>query len=357
MYSRKSILLLFCAVLMVSILFSFKNENETTPYKFPELKGFPEAPFSENVPTIEGVSLGRFLFYDSILSANYTFSCASCHKQEVAFSDSPKQFSKGINGMSLSRNTMPLFNLAWYPSMFWDGRSSSIEDQVFHPLRAHNEMNLDWKVAVERIEESTFYKPKIRAAFGTRKIDSFLIADAIAQFERTLISNNSKYDLVLQGKAYFTKDEFEGFELMNDQTKGDCLHCHTTDADALGTIAQFSNNGLDATLTPDDYIDKGKAQVTNQDKDVGQFKIPSLRNVAVTAPYMHDGRFNSLEEVLDFYSEEVNNSYNIDSKMQFAHQKGVRLTSEEKRKIISFLHTMTDSTFLTNPAYSNPFVK
>lgn len=334
-----------------------QNQAQTTPYEFPPLTYFPQMPGSDNPATIEGAALGRYLFYDPILSADYTFSCASCHKQEKAFSDSPNRFSKGINGEFLKRNTMPLFNLAWYPSFFWDGRANSIEEQALHPVSVHNEMNLDWEIAVQRIQMSEFYKTKFQSVFGEIPIDSVLVAKAIAQFERTLLSDNSKYDQVLRRETYFTPEEYEGFILMNDQTKGDCLHCHTTDADALGTTRTFSNNGLVAALKFEDYKDKGKAESTGKKRDVGLFKIPSLRNVAVTAPYMHDGRFQTLEEVLDFYSEGVNNSYNVDSKMGFSHRGGAQLTQAEKAKIVGFLKTLTDSTFLTNPAFANPFPK
>jgi cytochrome c peroxidase len=314
-------------------------------------------PETNNPATIEGVELGRYLFYDSTLSRDHSMSCASCHQQAFAFSDAPHRFSQGIDGQILSRNTMPLYNLAWYPTLFWDGRVLSIEAQVFHPVRAHNEMDLDWKTATKRIQKNKLYRRLFLKAFGTSTIDSLLIAKAIAQFERTLISNNSKYDQVLRGEAYLTPDEYKGFELMNDQTKGDCLHCHTTDADILGTTTKLSNNGLSKALKPEDYLDKGKAEFTGKDSDVGLFRIPSLRNIAVTAPYMHDGRFKTLKEVLDFYSEGVNQSFNIDSKMEYAHQGGVKLTSEEKEKIIAFLKTLTDTSFLTNPEFSNPFKK
>lgn len=335
---------------------SFEFIGDTVPYEFPSLRFFPNMPVTDNLPTVEGVELGRFLFYDSILSADYSFSCASCHRQEVAFSDAPNRFSRGISGDLTKRNTMPLFNLAWYPAFFWDGKAKSIEEQVLHPVKAHEEMNLDWKTATERVLQSEFYLSKFQIAFQNKAIDSMLICYAIAQFERTLISHNSKYDQVLRGEAYLTTDEYEGFVIMNDQTQGDCLHCHTTDADALGTTAKFSNNGLEIALTAADYKDKGRAEITGSEKDLGQFKIPSLRNVAVTAPYMHDGRFQTLEEVLDFYSEGVNQSYNVDSKMEFAHQAGVKLSPEKKQKIIAFLHTMTDSSFLYNPAFGNPFL-
>lgn len=343
-------------VLICVALAGFKQTHTPTPYPFPNLRFFPEMPVDTNNPvTIEGASLGRFLFYDTILSADYSFSCSSCHKQQSAFADTPNRFSTGINGESLRRNTMPLFNLAWYTSYFWDGKAGSLEEQVFHPVRAHNEMNLKWEVATKRIRNSPFYLPKIKAAFGEISIDSLLIAKAIAQFERTLISNNSKYDQVLRRERYFTAEEYEGFILVNDQTKGDCLHCHTTDGDALGTTARFSNNGLQKAKSIADYPDKGKMEITGKQEHLGQFKIPSLRNVAVTGPYMHDGRFMTLEEVLDFYSEGVHLSANIDSKMGLAHKGGVHLTEDEKASIVAFLKTLTDSTFISNPQYASPF--
>ncbi len=354
---RKPSIWIFSGVLSIFIFLGFRSGDPPTPYRFTNLKFFPKVPETNNPPTLEGAELGKFLFYDPILSQDQGFSCASCHKQERAFSDAPQRFSLGIDGSLMKRNTMPLFNLAWYPSFFWDGKAGSIEEQVFHPVRAHNEMNLSWSEAVKRIKESAFYVPKFYAAFGNSEIDSVLIAKAIAQFERTLISNNSKYDQVLRGEAYLTKDEYRGFILVNDQTKGDCLHCHTTDSDALGTTTRFSNNGLDSALSPEDYVDHGRAEITGRNKDVGMFRIPSLRNIAVTAPYMHDGRFNSLDEVLDFYSEDVNLSYNIDSKMVSAHKGGVHLTQDEKEKIKAFLLTLTDSVFLKNPEFGNPFLE
>ncbi len=310
---------------------------------------------STNPLTLEGIELGRFLFYDSVLSDQNNFSCASCHQQQYAFSDGPKTLSTGPSGIKQKRTTPPLFNLPWYQSYFWDGRAHTLEEQAYFPVRAHSELNLDWKIAERRIQKSKFYKPKFRAAFGNIRIDSSLIVKAIAQFERTLISHNSKYDQVIRGETTLTAEEFEGFVLINDQTKGDCMHCHTTDSDALGTTGKFSNNGLDSAKTFSDYPDSGLGGDTKTKSDYGKFKIPSFRNVAFTAPYMHDGRFKTLEEVLDFYSEGVVLSVNIDSKMQYAHKGGVHLNKEEKRKIILFLNTLTDSTFTTNPAYSNPF--
>lgn len=332
------------------LLFGFQKVKNDELYFFEALFRFPEKPVNLYNPVTEkGAELGRYLFYDTILSSDFSFSCASCHQQQFAFADN-KKFSKGVDGEFLKRNTMPLFNLAWYSSFFWDGRATSIEDQIFVPVRAHNEMNLDWKEAEKRLNESFFYKKQFKNVFSINYIDSITISKAIAQFERTLISNHSKYDKVIAGKDKFTESEFRGFILVNDQSMADCLQCHTTDADALGTTRNFSNNGLDIELK-----DEGLFKTTQNLNDKGKFKIPSLRNIALTAPYMHDGRFETLEEVINFYSEGVQISKLIDSKMQYAHQGGVQLTNEEKKDVISFLKTLSDSTFISNTKFSNPF--
>ncbi len=353
MYRKPAILLL-----IVLIISGFRKGEQDKPYPFPEPYLFHKMPVAADNPvTIAGVDLGRHLFYDPILSADSSISCASCHQQSAAFSDAPKQFSTGIGGAIASRNTMPLFNLAWYPSLFWDGRGGSIEEQVFHPVRTHNEMNLQWDVAVERVRGSRMYRAKFNTAFGGIEIDSVLIAKAIAQFERTLISYNSKYDSVLRGEASFSKAELKGFEQITDMSMADCLHCHTVDSDPMGTTFGFSNNGLDDIQDAANYADKGRGGVTGKKEDNGKFRIPSLRNIALTAPYMHDGRFRTLKEVLDFYSEGVHTSTNIDAKMGSAHKRGVHLTEDEKYFIISFLSTLTDSVFIKEPAFGNPFTK
>jgi cytochrome c peroxidase len=336
-----------CAALLV---------KHGTPYRFPELPYFPPMPTSPDNPVTEqGVALGRYLFYDSILSADSNMSCAGCHRQEAAFSDAPNAFSKGRNGVLLHRNTPPLFNLAWYPRLFWDGRAVSLEMQVLHPVRAHEEMNLQWTVATLRVARSSFYKSLFRDAFGDVPIDSMLIAKAIAQFERTLLSYRSKYDSVLARETVFTEEEFAGFDIMNDMSKGDCLHCHSTDNDALGVNPSFSNNGIDAVAFPEDFKDKGLGGVSGKKEDYGKFKVPTLRNIAATAPYMHDGRFKTLEAVIDFYSDSLKPSPGIDSKMGYLHRGGAHFSATEKKQIIAFLKTLTDSALLTDPSFSNPF--
>lgn len=327
-----------------------------TPYAFPKLKRFPAMPLSQTNPvTNEGVALGRHLFYDPILSRDSSISCGSCHRQEAAFSDGPQVLSKGIREQKQKRNTPPLFNMAWYSRLFWDGRAASIEEQVFQPVAAHDEMDLPWSEAEIRLQRSAFYQPMFRAAFGDDGVTKERIAQAIGQFERTLLSYRSKFDRAINFKGYLNAEEYAGFVLMNDMTKGDCLHCHTTDADPLGTTGAFSNNGLDPVYDANGYKDAGRGAITKNLAQNGQFRIPSLRNIALTAPYMHDGRFASLKEVLDFYSEGVHQGANVDSKMQFAKKGGVHLTEQEKEQIMAFLQTLTDSAFVNDPAFSNPF--
>ena len=343
------------ASVLIAVLFLSNYKHEPTAYPWPKLLFFPDMPIdSNNLVTVEGAELGRRLFYDPILSADSTFSCGSCHHQEYAFSDNAP-LSLGINARNTTRNTMPLFNLAWYKAMFWDGRSESIDKQALIPVAHPDEMNLPWTEAEKRINRSTFYRSQFQLVFGIDKIDSVHITKALAQFERTLLSYNSKYDRVLRGEEVLTPQEFNGFVLANDQSKGNCLQCHTTDADALGTTRKFSNNGLDAAQMASDYIDQGLAAFTGRDEHAGLFKIPSIRNVGLTAPYMHDGRFETLEEVLDFYSDNLQHSYNRDSKLAPKISTGYRLNAQEKEDIIAFLHTLSDTVFTNNKAFSNPW--
>lgn len=347
------------AVLAVAALatLAFRDGHHATPYQFPSLAFFPAMPISPvNPVTVEGVALGRYLFYDSSLSADYRFSCGSCHRQEAAFSDGPVAFSRGVAGTDLQRNTLPLFNLAWYQTLFWDGRAVSLEEQVFHPVRDHMEMNLRWPLAEARLRYSAFYREKFDAAFGPGvPIDSVHIARAIAQFERTILSYNSRYDSALRGEIYFTADEAEGFEIANDMAKGGCLHCHSTDADALGTMTGFANNGLDPAERVADYADAGRGALTGLSSDSGAFKIPTLRNLALTAPYMHDGRFATLEQVMEFYNSGVHAGAGVDSRMEEARRGGVHMGPNDTRKVLLFLRTLTDSSLVKNPALSNPF--
>lgn len=324
------------------------QENwEPTPYEITVPAGFPHLPIPEDNPTtVEGIELGRRLFYDPILSADNTQSCASCHAQDFNFTDHGERFSSGINGEFGTRNAMSVINAGWMTDLFWDGRKKSLEEQALEPVTNPIEMHETWANAASKLMEHPDYPDLFFKAFGTRNIDSSLVVKAIAQFERTLISSDSKWDRYLKGEVQLSQAETRGYEIFFTE-KGDCFHCHAT---ILYTDNLFHNNGLDSI-----YSDRGLSDVTGDPQDLGKFKTPTLRNIKYTAPYMHDGRFNTLEEVIDFYSHNLINSPTIDPLMKKVGQGGVQLTEGEKEDLIAFILTLTDTTFVNNPDYSDPF--
>jgi len=301
----------------------------------------------DNPLTKEGVALGKKLFFDKILSGNDAQSCASCHQPQNAFSDN-QQFSLGIDKKLGTRNAMPLFNLAWnFDELFnWDGKEFSLENQAFEPVTNPIEMHESWINVVQKLENHTEYPALFLQAFGSSNIDSTLVTKAIAQFERTLISGNSKFDKYLLGEATLTTEEENGFNIFMDEAKGDCFHCHGSNNNPLWTDNKFHNNGLDTNFT-----DLGLGAVTGDPNDNGKFKSPSIRNLAYTAPYMHDGRFATLEEVINHYSEGLQRSSTIDPLMKKVNQGGVGLSPKEKADLKAFLLTLSDPSFLNNPSF------
>ena len=318
---------------------------QTTPYQLEVPEGFPEPIIPEdNLMTEEGVSLGKKLFYDNILSGDNSQSCGSCHAQSFAFSDNNLSFSIGIDGNAGGRNAMQIINAAWGESFFWDGRASSLENQALGPVPNPIEMHLSWKEAAEKLNAHSEYPQLFKNAFNIETIDSSYVAKAIAQFERTFISANSKFDEFkasgLEPNQFFTLEEFEGYIIFNTET-GDCFHCHGT---ILTTDNLFHNNGLDENL-----IDLGLGAISGVSTDNGKFKTPSLRNIEFSPPYMHDGRFATLEEVVEYYSFGVMaTSPNIDPLMKKANQGGIQLTTSERQSLVAFLKTFSDTSFLTN---------
>lgn len=303
-----------------------------------------------NPQTVEGVALGRRLFFDPILSGDNTQACADCHSPQSAFSDNAR-FSEGIDGLLGNRNSMPIFNLAWNydEKFFWDGRAFSIENQALQPVTNPIEMHNTWGMAAMRLQQHPEYPELFEQAFGTSTIDSTLVTKAIAQFERILISANSKFDRHLLGTATLTPQEQNGFNVFMDETKGDCFHCHGNENNPLWTDNIFHNNGLDAMFT-----DLGLGAFTGDPFDNGKFKSPSLRNLAFTAPYMHDGRFNTLDEVINHYSEGLQDSPTIDPLMKKVDEGGVQLSAQDKADLKAFLLTLSDPSFINNPAFQNP---
>mgnify|MGYP006246335741 FL=1 len=315
----------------------------------------PVLPSSENPMTVQGVELGRMLFFDPILSGDSSLSCAGCHAPEFAFTDSEKQFSVGIDGIEGTRNSMPIFNMIYHPGqMFWDGRASSLEDQALRPIEDPIEMHETLPNVLDKLRRHDEYPRLFYEAFGEGMITTDLIAKAITQFENSIISGNSRFDRAMRGEIFLTDDEVDGQIIFNDQMKGDCFHCHGINGGLFSDFT-FRNNGLDAATKYSDFIDPGLGSVTLDTNDYGKFKVPTLRNIELTAPYMHDGRFETLEEVIDFYSEGVQAGPFTDPFMEFAHQDGVQLTDDEKQKLLAFLKSLTDTTFINDPAYQNPF--
>ena len=304
-----------------------------------------------NPTTIEGVQLGRKLFYDPILSGNNTQSCASCHNQTSGFSDNGNQFSTGIDGFQGSRNSMPIFNLAWNSdtNFFWDGRSKGLEEQVLSPVINPIEMHDKWPNVANKLQNSNDYPLLFYKAFGTVIIDSILVSKAISQFERTLISGNSKLDKRLRNEVVLSPEEESGYDLFKTEDGADCFHCHGDPYNPLWTDNKFHNNGLDAV-----FADNGLGDITGNPADNGKFRTPSLRNLIFTAPYMHDGRFATLDEVITFYSTGLQHSSTIDPNMKKVAQGGVQLTPLEMNHLKAFLLTLTDSSFITNTEFSQP---
>lgn len=330
---------------------TYINEDGPTPYYLIIPTGFTEHRILEsNLLTEEGIELGRKLFYEPLLSRNRNISCGSCHIQENAFTD-PLSLSIGTNGEESSMHSMALFNLAWQPHYFWDGRVKTLETQALKPVINPLEMDMTWPEVESRLNNHPEYPDLFAKAFGTDVIDSTLITRAIAQFEYTLVSSDSKWDRYLKDEVSLSPLEEKGRQLFVGLEKGtgDCTHCHSDINPHVGDFI-VRNNGLDS----DQDLKPGYFNVSGLQRDFGKFKTPSLRNLAYTAPYMHDGRFQTLRDVLDFYSEGVHFNRTVDPLMEFANEGGVELSEESKDALIAFLLTMTDSSLVKNPDFSDP---
>ena len=316
---------------------------------------------ADNPLTVEGVELGRLLFWETRLSEDNSMSCGSCHLPEVNFAD-PAQYSTGVTGAVGTRNAMALINLGWASSFFWDGRSPSLEDQIRDPVPHPSEMNLPWPEAVAKLQADdtdTRYPERFFDAFGTTEISEDLVVMAIAQFVRTMISSDSKFDRWRRGETDLTDSEYNGYQMFlreggdpeevpGGQFGGDCFHCHG-EAGLQFTDHLFHNNGLD----PSFEADPGRASVTGSPLDSGLFRTPTLRNVALSGPYMHDGRFQTLEEVIEHYNSGGVASSTIDPFMKYT-TGGLTLAPSQKADLLAFLHTLTDTVFVQNPAFQDP---
>jgi cytochrome c peroxidase len=301
---------------------------------------------ADNPQTMEGVALGRKLFYDKALSDDYSMNCGSCHKQANGFSD-PLAFSVGTDGSVGTRNAMADIDLAWSGNLFWDGRRHSLEGQAHDPVANPIEMRNTWPVVVTRLQADPAYPPLFAAAFGSEAIDSTRALKAIAQFERTLVSFGSPFDRYYYGgdTGAISTEAKLGLAIF---TANNCNGCHRI---GLFTDNELRNNGLD-----DVPVDSGLAGVTGLASDYGKFKVPTLRNIATSAPYMHDSRFPTLFDVVTFYGGHVReNSPNLDHNMNvILNRPDPNFTEDEKNQLLAFLASLTDDDFLNNAAFGQP---
>ena len=304
---------------------------------------------ADNRLTLEGVELGRALFHETRLSFNNTQSCASCHDRGAAFADAGKRFSSGAEGQGGKRNAMPLFNLAWQTEFFWDGRTKRLRDQVLEPILDPIEMHLPLDAAVKKLSGDARYEDQFAKAFGSSTITAERLGLALEQYLLTLVSQDSKFDGAVRGETKLTPVEQRGLELFiteHDPSRNlrgaDCFHCHGGN---LFTNQGFANNGIDA------MPETGRGAVTGLPADFGKFRVPSLRNIAVTGPYMHDGRFATLEQVIEHYDHGVSRSDTLDPNLAKHPAAGLGLSAPDKTALAAFLRTLTDGAFLkTDPA-------
>ncbi len=317
-------------------------EDLPAHFKNGEVAALDNTP-ADNLLTDGGATLGRVLFYDTRMSHDGSTSCASCHHQANGFSD-PQQFSAGIDGQLTPRHSMGLANGKYYVSgaAFWDERVGSLEEQALVPIQSAQEMGSMLNEVVTKLSQTTFYPALFQAAFGSPDVTPDRIAKAIGQFERAMVSYQAKYDTAFTPGATepdfasaFTPDELAGQEIFDGV--GRCSGCHTTHAQ-VGQ--QATNVGLDAIIQ-----DEGAGN--------GQFKTPSLRNIAVRGHFMHDGRFSTLEEVVEFYNSDVQDTPALDESLRNPVQLG--LTPVQLQQLVAFLNTLTDDVFLTSDLFSNPF--
>ena len=344
-----------CVVLIgfLAIIASSCKPEEThyqpTPYELAQPSYFPS---KNNIPadnpmTEEGVTLGRKLFYDPRLSGrdgtDGIRSCSSCHHQEKSF-----EFGAPTG---THHAMLPLINLAWNRTgLGWNGGVATLEDMVLAAVTSPVEINADTNQVVKYLQNTDDYPELFYKAFGSRDISFVNVERAIAQFVRSLVSADSKFDRYLLGEEELTEEEMAGYELFCTEDGADCFHCHGGGGLALMTTNLFYNNGLD-----DEFNDpEDRSAVTGSHWDRGAYKAPTLRNIAVSAPYMHDGRFTTLDEVIDFYSESVKDSENINPLMHHVMDGGVQLTDLEKAQLKAFLNTLTDENFLSNPNFTKP---
>lgn len=307
---------------------------------------------SDNPMTQKGVQLGRKLFYDPILSGDSNITCATCHAQEKAFGTEATTLKNEYKGIVLERNVLALFNQAWYQHFGWDNRKNSLEEKTKGSIENPFGMQGDWTTILDRLNNHDLYPRYFHEVFDGYEITEDKVKKAVAQFMYSIISYDSKFDQFLQGKVNLSQEELLGFQIFSTE-KGDCFHCHSHEA-GLFFLSAAQNNGLDSVESLQGFDDNGYGNVTNNEFDNGKFKSVSLRNLSFTAPYMHDGRFETLREVLEHYNSGGKYSPTVSPTMKYI-DLGLNLTEEDIDHLEAFLMTLNDSSLVTDTSYSNPF--
>jgi cytochrome c peroxidase len=339
---RNSIILslVFAIIALISIAFQVKKGDIlfVKPSNFPE----PVYDFSKNPLTTEGVALGKALFYDALLSKDNTISCGSCHQQTAGFTQHGHPLSHGINDALTKRNSMPLANMAWVNAFGWDGGVHDLDLFPVSPLTNPAEMDETLPNVLEKLRKTSTYPALFQSAFGTDEINSERFLKALSQFMLTMVSANSKYDKAMRNEGEtLTEVETQGETIFKQK----CASCHSG---VLFTDLKYRNNGLKQAKN----ADLGRYDVTLNEKDRFAFKVPSLRNLASTAPYMHDGRLGTLEDVLEHYNSGVENSPTLDPILKQNGRVGIPLSSDDKTKLLAFLKTFDDDDFLKEEKYA-----
>jgi cytochrome c peroxidase len=335
-----------CSLILVFGIFIFGilafTKSFRTPIYLDIPKGFPEPvyDFKNNSLSEEGFQLGRNLFYDPILSRDNTISCASCHLQQTGFTHVDHDLSHGIEGRIGTRNSMTLMNLAWSKTFMWDGGINHLDVQYLHPITSAVEMDETLSNVVKKLQESSTYPSLFKEAFGTDKITGQLTLKALSQFVVLLTTSNSKYDKVFRKEEQFGEMEQKGYAVF----KQNCASCHQ---EPLFTNDSFENNGLALDTTLNDI---GRMRITQNEGDRQKFKVPTLRNVQFTFPYMHDGRFETLTDVIKHYNSDLVQSPTLSKKLQ----QPMQLSDDERTELVAFLKTLSDKQFLFNPRFSYP---
>jgi cytochrome c peroxidase len=335
-------------ILLVLVTWSCSPDPEKPFLGFSQPEHFPATryTFTNNPVTKDGFELGRMLFYDPVLSRDSTISCSTCHLQATAFADPVHKISVGIDQRIGTRNAPPIFNLAFKTSFFWDGGVTHIDFIPLNAIANPNELDESMEHVVEKLKKHFSYPAKFNKAFHKEAITSQQVLFALAQFTTALVSASSRYDQYVTGNtAVLNEQEVNGLTLFEEK----CSACHPA---PLFTNENFVNNGLDEVTT-----DKGRATITESNDDLGKFQVPSLRNVELTDPYMHDGRFRTLDQVLTHYQSKVSYSATLDPLLQNQGVLGIVLTDQDKADLIAFLKTLTDTKFTHDNRLSNPFLK